>query len=648
MTKRDKRATRSESSSSSSDEEDFHTNQKGVYITVQNNYDSSSSDSDSEYDHKPRHGKGKGGKDGKKCGKDGKDGKDGKEKPPRRRDSSSSSSSSEESEDEDKSKCSFEEIYRYYKCRLLNDDELMAGGSTAFINTYNNTQLSLGRNYPVETANTSIVSNVDYKFVGSPYYVRESGIYIVFFVINCDQASQFCLFVNGVEQPFYRGGNNSGAGQLVLRNMLSLEKNDSVMIRNSISSASVLTSNLTVGGMQIGNDNTFMLLKVGSRCAPKPSCEWKEEEHTKKKLYLFNKIMEKMLCDKELMLQGFKTRGVFYNTVTQNVATEANVVFANQNNVNGLTWTGADEIKIQEDGVYKVFFMATTNTQAQLAFAVNGVPLDFTIQGTNRGASQITLRSLLELKKDDVLTVKNHTSANGMIVLSDHAGGVKDALSALLTIFKISPGKGCCPPMFKLNKYHAKCYDQFKSFLLTKKYLQLAGTQAYSAVTNSHHEIVSVGEAVDWAHIVLKSNIGFTQGSDSFRVEEDGVYDLFADLITNEPTQFTIFVNGTPELNTVSGRDSGAGRTLLRQFIELRRGDIISVRNFEAHSGDVNTAINAGGELVGQNAQFMLFKLSPLCIKPPVEPPVEPPVCLPPPPPPCPPKKHHHHHHHRK
>jgi hypothetical protein len=640
MPKRDKRATRSESSSSSSDEEDFHTNQKGVYITVQNNYDTSSdSDSDSEYERRRHHKKEKDKKKEKECKE-----KEGKDKPKRRDSSSSSSSSSDE--DEDKSKCSFEEIYRYYKCRLLNDDELMAGGSTAFINTYNQTALNLGRNYPVETANTSIVSNIDYKFTGSPYYVREAGIYIIFFVINCDQASQFCLFVNGVEKPLYRGGNNTGAGQLVLRSMVALEKNDSVMIRNSISSAAMLTSNLYVGGVQSGCDNTFMLLKIATLCPPKPSCEWKEEEHSKKKLYLFSKILEKMLCDKELMLQGFRTHGAFYNTKTQNVATESNVVFSKQTNVTNLTWNNSDEVKIQEDGVYKVFFMATTNTQAQFSLAVNGVPLDYTTQGSNRGAGQVTTRSLLELKKDDVLTVKNHTSANGQIVISEQAGGVQESMSALLTVFKIAANKGCCPPVGKLNKYHAKCYDQFKSFLLTKKYLQLTGSQAYESTTNAHHETLPIGAAIDWANTILQRNVWHVQGSDSFRIEEDGIYDIFADIVTNEPPQFTLFINGTPDLTTVAGRDSGAGRLLMRQFIELRRGDVINIRNFEAHNGTVNTNINAGGELVGQNCQFMFFKLSPLPSCKPHEPPVEPP-CLPPPPPPqpqCPPKKHHHHH----
>ena len=611
MPKRDKR-TKSESSSSSSDEEDFHATQKGVYITVQNNYES---DSDSEYEHK-RHKK-----DGKKPCKE-------ESEPcrkPRRRSSSSSSSSDD---DEDKSKCSFEEIYRYYKCRLLNDDDLMAGGSTAFINTFNNEPINIGRNYPVETANTSIVSNIDYQYAGSPYYVREAGLYVIFFVINSDQPSQFC--------------------QLVFRSMVRLEKNDSVMIRNSISSAAMLTTNIRIGGVQVGNDNTFLLLKVAPLYPPKPTCVWKEQDHTKKKIYLFKKVLEKMLCDKDLMLQGFSTHGTFYNTKTQTVATESNVVYASQANVHGLLWNGADEIKIKEDGVYKCFFLATTNTQAQLSFAVNGVPLDFTTQGTNRGAGQVTIRALLELKKDDVLTVKNHTSANGNIVLSEQAGGVKETLSALLTIFKIAANKGCCPPMTKLNKYHAQCYDQFKNFLISKKYLQIAGTSAYITTSNAHHETLAIGDKIDWAETILKQNVWHVQGTETFRIEEDGIYDIFADIITNEPVQFTLFVNGTPDLTTVAGRDSGAGRCLMRQFIELHCGDVISIRNFESHAGTVNTSINAGGELVGQNAQFMFFKLSPLASCKPCEPPIEPP-CPPPqppcPPPPCPPKKHHRHHH---
>jgi hypothetical protein len=56
------------------------------------------------------------------------------------------------------------------------------------------------------------------------------------------------------------------------------------------------------------------------------------------------------------------------------------------------------------------------------------------------------------------------------------------------------------------------------------------------------------------------------------------------------------------------------------------KGDIISVRNFEAHAGPVSTITNAGGDLVGQSAVFMAFRLCPLdecnpCLPPPPHPP---------------------------
>ena len=93
---------------------------------------------------------------------------------------------------------------------------------------------------------------------------------------------------------------------------------------------------------------------------------------------------------------------------------------------------------------------------------------------------------------------------------------------------------------------------------------------------------------------------------------EDGVYDVFADLTSNQPAQWTIFVNGSPDPTTTFGRDSGGGRTLMRQFMKLHKGDVLTIRNYESHSVNIETSTNAGGELVGQSVVFMAFKLSPL------------------------------------
>ncbi len=525
-----------------------------------------------------------------------------------------SSTSSSSSRGSHKDKCSFDEIYKYYKCRLLADEELMASGSTAYINSSSDTGNAIALNNSVKADKIQLSNNIDYPVIGSPYFVREDGIYILFFVVNSDQAVQFALFVNGLSQDLTRYGNNSGAGQLVLRAMIPLKKNDVVVMRNSESSTSLVTSNLFVGGLQSGNDATFLIMKIAPLHPPKCG-EWKDDCISKKKHYLFKKLMEKMLLDKDLMLQGFNVHGTFFNKTTQTIATESNVIYDQSKDVNGLTWSAAnpDQVIVSEDGIYKIFFLATTGTQAQFAISINGVPLDYTIQGSNKGAGQITTRALVQLAKNDVITVKNHTSANGSIVLTEHAGGNAQSLSALLTVFKISPVRNGTVECCKLNKYHKKCYLQFREYLLHKKCLQIAGSTAYFAVTNDTRQTLNTTEpTMFWMNNVLMQNVEHIQGVKPFTIQEDGVYDIFADIAFNEPSQITLFINGSPDLDTVCGRDSGAARLIIRQFLTLRKGDVLTVRSYDPTAVALNTMVNAGGNLLGQNAVFMAFKLSPI------------------------------------
>jgi hypothetical protein len=129
-----------------------------------------------------------------------------------------------------------------------------------------------------------------------------------------------------------------------------------------------------------------------------------------------------------------------------------------------------------------------------------------------------------------------------------------------------------------------------------------------------------------WMNNILMQNVNHIQGIKTFTIQEDGVYDLFADISFNEPSQITLFVNGSPDLDTTTGRDSGAARLIVRQFITLHKGDVLTVRRYDPSAGELNTMVNAGGHLLGQNAVFMAFKLSPI-IDCPI---VCPPVCEPP------------------
>ncbi len=621
MSRGEKPRHRKSSSSSSSDSEDYH---RKRHSRRHSSSSSSSSESDIEVHvvvdkHKNKHHRETSPRrcsEPRKCSKKDskKNSKKNSKKGSKKNSKKCSRRSSTSSRGSHKDKCSFDEIYKYYKCRLLTDDELMASGSSAYISTNSDTGNAISLNNSVKADQIQVQHNIDYPVIGSPYFVREDGIYILFFVINSDQAVQFAIFVNGLSQDLTRYGNNSGGGQLVLRAMLPLKKDDVIVMRNSESSTSLVTSDLFVGGLQSGNDATFLIIKIAPLHPPKCG-EWKDDCISKKKQYLFKKLMEKMLLDKDLMLQGFNVHGTFFNKNTQVVSTESNVVYDQLKEVNGLTWSASnpDQVVVSEDGIYKIFFIATTGTQAQFAIAINGVPLDHSIQGTNKGAGQVSCRILIQLNKNDVVTVKNHTSANGSITLTEKAGGNAAALSALLTIFKISPVRNgpveCC----KLNKYHKKCYLQFKEYLLHKKCLQIAGSTAYFAVTNDTRQKLDTNErTMFWMNNVLMQNVNHIQGVRTFTIQEDGVYDVFADVSFNEPAQLTLFVNGSPDLDTVCGRDSGAARLLVRQFISLRKGDVLTVRSYDPTAISLHTMVNAGGNLLGQNAVFMAFKLSPI------------------------------------
>jgi hypothetical protein len=517
------------------------------------------------------------------------------------------------SDSDHQDKCSFEEIYKYYKYRMLHDKELMVTGSTSYLCMNNNEIVTIPKNYEVKLNNVSLKKNIDLGYVNVPYYVREEGVYILFFVINSNQSSQFAFYVNGLEQPLTRYGNNAGAGQLILRTLLKLKKNDAVVIRNSRSSAATVSADLYIGGILPGNNLTYLMMKIAPYCQPKCE-EWDDKHLSKRKLYLFKKLLDKLLLDKDLMLKGFDIHGTFHRSNGVIVPTNTDVPFEATTNVNGLSWSSVvpEKVNILEDGVYKVFFLANTTSAAQLAFFVNGIAIETTTQGINMGAAQVSLRALLELKKGDMLTVRNHTSTNGSIEIPQKTGGKQNDVDAILTVMRIAPLVQPIIDECKLNDYHKKYYCKFKQYLLNQKCLQITGSNSYWNVTSDTKQILHASESLDWSNTVLQENIWHYQGSPKFTIMEDGIYDLFADLTSNQPAQWCVFVNGTADLTTCFGRDSGGARTLLRQFVKLNKGDVVTVRNYEANSDVIETSTNAGGELVGQSVVFMAFKLSPI------------------------------------
>ena len=242
----------------------------------------------------------------------------------------SDSDCSDKSKSDCKPKFRLCDIYNYFRNRLLEDEQLMIAGSTAYCGTTNTTSEMIPNNHTLNFNNNIVMFNIDRFNESSPFYVRESGVYIFFLCLNTDSSAQFTFYINGVINDLTCIGTNSGAGQLVSRHMLKLNKDDNVVIRNYISSSTSVSTNIKSGGLQDGNT----AVAIGFKMAPldpakvhsENECKFMESlTHKKKKL--FKKLTEKVLCDCTLMPKGFNVHGTFYNKSTQIVNTESDVVF---------------------------------------------------------------------------------------------------------------------------------------------------------------------------------------------------------------------------------------------------------------------------------------------------------------------------------
>ena len=516
------------------------------------------------------------------------------------------------SDSESPKECSFEEVYKFYKWKLLHDEHLMVGGSSAYGSAVANQDLSIPVNAPIYFNQDIISKNIDHPFINSPFFVRESGVYLLYCITNSNESVQYSVYVNGDLVPNSTVGNNSGGGQLIIRQLVNLNKDDSVLVRNYISGSNITTISVSVGGLIQGINSSIELIKL----AP-PVCElikdrdFNEKCVSHKMRNLFKKLKEKLICDKELMMKGFNTHGTFYSKQSQVVNVEAPVLFDTVSNVENLTFNLTNgEIKIVESGVYKVSFLTGTATSAQFTFFVNGVPLDYTTEGLNKGASQLSISNLVTLNKNDVVTVVNHTSAQP-ITIPSYTGGSLPGISMEIGVIKIAPLPNMCDYDKTCNwRHYEKYYEKFREYLLSKCYLQIDGSPSYIDAVTLVTQSVPVNSAFNWSYNKVDYQLYHKSGTETITVKHSGVYDLFVDVITNEPSELCLFINGTADLTAISGRDSGGNRCVLRQLVKLNCGDVLSVRNYKSILGTITTALNPGGNAIGYNSNFMLFKLS--------------------------------------
>jgi hypothetical protein len=93
------------------------------------------------------------------------------------------------------------------------------------------------------------------------------------------------------------------------------------------------------------------------------------------------------------------------------------------------------------------------------------------------------------------------------------------------------------------------------------------------------------------------------------KFDASGVYMLIFSVDTDQACQFGMFVNNVLDSTAVVGKNSGAGQMVLRHTVELRDGDIVSIRNHMSAMGPVTIPLNQGGLVTGLNTECVLLSV---------------------------------------
>ena len=527
----------------------------------------------------------------------------------RSKSSSSSSSESTHSSCSSYEKKSFDKKYKWYKNHLLKDKTMMIAGCDVYTSVFNTITQMIPVAAPVEFTTQQITLNVDHQ--DQVLYVRKSGVYVIEFATQLNQPAQFMFFVNAVPVFNSASGQNSGAGELIARAMIVLNKDDALTVRNYASTTGTVTINASSGGTQLGTSAEMVIRKI----APHPNDYMKyditkECKLTERRKKFYNKLLDKLKEDPDLMIGGSDVHGSFYRQTSAVVPIETSIPFEYSQDVKGLILQpNLTDITIPKDGVYQVLYLLESLKSTQITLFINGVPEPTTTCGINKGANQLYLRQILQFHKGDVVSLRNHSSNVGDITVSNDGGGLLVGSNSTLIITRL--GSITPPPLIEEEIDMPEKIQQFKQFLNHHKHLMPSGSDAFFSVHISCPMLLNTGDSFKFSTNGPMRNVLHQQGKPEIIVQKSGIYKMMIDLNSDAPSQITIYVNGIPETSTTEGTDSGAGQTSLRQLVALNKGDVITLVNWQSVT-PLQTSLNAGGLNVGTSVNFVGIKIADL------------------------------------
>ena len=125
----------------------------------------------------------------------------------------------------------------------------------------------------------------------------------------------------------------------------------------------------------------------------------------------------------------------------QIVVHEEDIIFTNNGPItSGITHVaGSSEITFNTAGIYEIDYTVFSRNPNQWALFLNDTTLILSsIYGNDSGNSETVGILIVAISKDDILTVRNHTSTPGQVKVETKAGGTQNSVSASIVIKKLA------------------------------------------------------------------------------------------------------------------------------------------------------------------------------------------------------------------
>ncbi|WP_415841479.1 BclA C-terminal domain-containing protein, partial [Paenibacillus xylanexedens] len=136
--------------------------------------------------------------------------------------------------------------------------------------------------------------------------------------------------------------------------------------------------------------------------------------------------------------QGLSSYAYIFNTSAQTVATETDITFDSNQNLNNITHTpNTAAIIIGNAGDYAVFFIVAGVQANQFTLYQNGAPVGGSVYGSGAGTQPNPGMVIITAAPGDVLTLRNHSSASA-VDLQTLAGGTQINANASILIQQLS------------------------------------------------------------------------------------------------------------------------------------------------------------------------------------------------------------------